>query len=178
MKINLVMIVKDEERTLERCLKAAKPLVDDIIIADTGSTDRTVEIARQMGAAVYPFTWVDDFSAARNFALEKSDGDWNLVLDADETVRWGSMGEEDARPAGAIGLSGGADVPDTDPDSRGSLSSADETECDLVSVRGMGTEVSREALERRKELERLLAAGEQMGRGTWIGGITRYDSYQ
>ena len=54
------MIVKDEERTLERCLKAAKPLVDDIIIADTGSTDRTVEIARQMGAAVYPFTWVDD----------------------------------------------------------------------------------------------------------------------
>ncbi len=177
MKINLVMIVKDEERTLERCLKAAKPLVDDIIIADTGSTDRTVEIARQMGAAVYPFTWVDDFSAARNFALEKSDGDWNLVLDADETVRWGSMGEEDARPAGAIGLSGGADVPDTDPDSRGLLSSADETECDLVSVRGMGTEVSREALERRKELERLLAAGEQMGRGTWIGGITRYDSY-
>lgn len=165
------MIVKDEERTLERCLKAAKPLVDDIIIADAGSTDRTVEIARQMGAAVYPFTWVDDFSAARNFALEKSDGDWNLVLDADETVRWGSIGEEDARPAGA-------GVPDTDPDGRGSLSLEDKTECDLVSVRGMGTEVSREALERRKELESLLAAEEQMGRGTWIGGITIYDAFR
>lgn len=97
LKINLVMIVKNEERTLERCLKAAKPLVDDIIIADTGSTDRTVEIARQMGAAVYPFTWVNDFSAARNFALEKSDGDWNLVLDADETVRWGSGEAADKR---------------------------------------------------------------------------------
>lgn len=125
------MIVKNEERTLERCLKAAKPLVDDIVIADTGSIDRTVEIARQMGAAVYPFTWVNDFSAARNFALDKSDGDWNLVLDADETVRWGSMGE------GAI-----------------------------------------EALHKRKELESLLADGERIGRGTWIGGITRYDSYR
>lgn len=104
MKINLVMIVKNEERTLERCLKAAKPLVDDIIIADTGSADRTVEIARQMGAAVYPFTWVNDFSAARNFALEKSDGDWNLVLDADETVRWGS-----GAAAGAVSLQEASD---------------------------------------------------------------------
>lgn len=84
MKLNLVMIVKNEERSLRRCLKAAKPLVDQVIIADTGSTDRTAEIARSMGAVVVEFPWVDDFSAARNFALNHSDADWNLVLDADE----------------------------------------------------------------------------------------------
>lgn len=87
MKINLVMIAKNEERSLERCLKAAKPLVDEIILADTGSSDRTVEIARGMGARVVSFPWVNDFSAARNFALDQSDADWNLVLDADEYVR-------------------------------------------------------------------------------------------
>lgn len=87
MKINLVMIVRNEERSLRKCLQAAAPLVDGIFITDTGSTDRTAEIAREMGAAVSTFTWVNDFSAARNFALEQSDGDWNLVLDADEYVR-------------------------------------------------------------------------------------------
>lgn len=87
MKINLVMIVKNEERSLRRCLEAAKPLVDRMIVVDTGSTDQTVEIAQEMGAAVLKFSWVDDFSAARNFALDHSDGDWNLVLDADEYVR-------------------------------------------------------------------------------------------
>lgn len=87
MKINLVMIVKDEERSLRRCLEAVKPLVDRMIVADTGSTDRTVEIAQSMGAEVWNFSWVDDFSAARNFSLEQSDGDWNLVLDADEYLR-------------------------------------------------------------------------------------------
>jgi len=87
VKINLVMIVKDEERCLGRCLKAAGPLVDEIVIADTGSSDRTVEIAGEMGATVVHFTWINDFSAARNFALEHSDADWNLVLDADEILR-------------------------------------------------------------------------------------------
>lgn len=87
MKINLVMIVKNEERSLQRCLKAAKPLVDEMILADTGSSDKTVEIAGEMGAKVVFFPWINDFSAARNFALEQSDADWNLVLDADEYVR-------------------------------------------------------------------------------------------
>ncbi len=87
MKINLVMIVKNEERSLRRCLEAAKPLVDRMIVVDTGSEDETVKIAEEMGAAVLKFSWVDDFSAARNFALEHSDGDWNLVLDADEYIR-------------------------------------------------------------------------------------------
>lgn len=87
MKINLVMIVKNEERSLGRCLEAARPLVDRMIVVDTGSNDRTRAIAEKMGAELYSFTWIDDFSAAKNFALDQSDGDWNLVLDADEYVR-------------------------------------------------------------------------------------------
>lgn len=86
MKINLVMIVKNEERSLGKCLKEAAPLVDDIVIADTGSEDKTKEIARSMGALVWDYSWDDDFAAARNFALAHSDGDWNLVLDADEVL--------------------------------------------------------------------------------------------
>ena len=87
MKINLVMIVKNEERSLKRCLQAVRPMVDEMIVVDTGSSDGTMEIAREAGAEVYEFSWVRDFSAARNYALDQSDADWNLVLDADEYVR-------------------------------------------------------------------------------------------
>ncbi len=96
MKINLVMIVKNEEKSLERCLRAAAPFVDGMILVDTGSTDKTMEIARKMGAVVKEFVWVDDFSAARNYALDQSDADWNLVLDGDEILRAGSRGELEA----------------------------------------------------------------------------------
>lgn len=115
MKINLVMIVKNEERSLKKCLKSVKPLVDRMIVVDTGSKDGTRKIAEEMGAEVYDFQWIDDFSAARNFALEQSDGDWNLILDADEYVR----------PL------------------------------------------------KRRELERSLTGK----KGTWLGGILRYDSW-
>lgn len=87
MKINLVMIVKDEERSLKRCLLAARPFVDEMIVVDTGSADNTKKIAEEAGARVYEFAWVKDFSAARNYALAQSDADWNLVLDADEYLR-------------------------------------------------------------------------------------------
>lgn len=87
MKLNLVMIVKNEERCLERCLRQAAPLADRMIVVDTGSADRTKEIAEEMGAEVLDYQWTNDFSAARNFALEHSDADWNLVLDADEYLR-------------------------------------------------------------------------------------------
>ena len=84
MKINVVMIAKDEERCIKKCLQAAAPLADRMIVADTGSRDDTPRIAEKMGAEVWTIPWDGDFSKARNQALEKSDGDWNLVLDADE----------------------------------------------------------------------------------------------
>lgn len=83
------MIVRDEARCIARCLQSARPHVDRMIVLDTGSVDDTVAIARAAGAEVAHFTWVDDFAAARNAALELSDADWNLVLDADEWLAGG-----------------------------------------------------------------------------------------
>ena len=85
--LSLAMMVKDEERFLEDALASAKPVVDEMIVVDTGSTDRTVEIARDMGATVSHFDWCDDFSAARNATLERATGHYILVLDADERLR-------------------------------------------------------------------------------------------
>lgn len=84
--ISLSMIVKNEEAVLGRCLDSVKGLVDEIVIVDTGSTDRTVEIARSYGAQVHSFAWCDDFAAARNYALERTHGEWVLHLDADEVA--------------------------------------------------------------------------------------------
>lgn len=78
------MIVKNEEENIRRALSWGKGIVDEQIVVDTGSTDRTVELAREMGAKVYHFTWIDDFSAAKNFAIEKAKGRWIAFLDADE----------------------------------------------------------------------------------------------
>ncbi|MET1755056.1 glycosyltransferase family 2 protein [Novosphingobium sp. RD2P27] len=83
-RLALVMIVKNEARCLGRCLESVKRYVDRMIVLDTGSTDNTVEIAKSFGAEVYHYEWQNDFAAARNAALEKSDAAWNLVLDADE----------------------------------------------------------------------------------------------
>ncbi|MEH7525349.1 glycosyltransferase family 2 protein [Bacillus sp. JJ1503] len=84
--ISLVMIVKDEEENLGACLDSVESYVSEIIIVDTGSTDNTLEIARDYGAKVYEYTWTNDFASARNFALSKSTSDWNLILDADEQI--------------------------------------------------------------------------------------------
>ncbi|WP_077307529.1 tetratricopeptide repeat-containing glycosyltransferase family 2 protein [Terribacillus halophilus] len=84
--ISLCMITKDEETVLNRCLDSVKGLVDEIIIADTGSSDRTKEIAAAYTEHVYDFEWVNDFSAARNFAQSKASGKWIIYLDADEYV--------------------------------------------------------------------------------------------
>ncbi len=91
--ITLSMIVKDEEGYLEECLKSVHEAVDEIVIVDTGSTDKTKEIALKHDAKVYDFAWINDFSAARNFALYKSSGDWILYLDADERLNAKSVKE-------------------------------------------------------------------------------------
>jgi len=86
MTISLCIVVKNEEMALPQCLNSVKDVVEEMIVLDTGSSDRTVEIARQFGAKVYHFTWCNDFSAARNEALKYVRGDWVLVLDADEVL--------------------------------------------------------------------------------------------
>ncbi len=82
----LCMIVKDEEKNIERCIKSVKPIVDDIIVIDTGSKDKTKGIAKKLGARVFDAMWKDDFSKARNEYLKHVKSDWVLVLDADETI--------------------------------------------------------------------------------------------
>jgi glycosyltransferase involved in cell wall biosynthesis len=82
----LVMIVKNEEKNIKRCLDSIKDLVNEIIIVDTGSTDNTKSIAINYGAKVFNYKWHNDFSDARNFSIQQSTSDWNLVLDADEYI--------------------------------------------------------------------------------------------
>ncbi|TVX96100.1 tetratricopeptide repeat-containing glycosyltransferase family 2 protein [Cohnella terricola] len=85
--ISLCMIVRDEEKLLSRCLESVQSLVDEIIIVDTGSVDRTKEIALRYTDRVYDFEWTNDFSAARNESIRYATGKWILVLDADEYVQ-------------------------------------------------------------------------------------------
>ncbi|TCN22299.1 tetratricopeptide repeat-containing glycosyltransferase family 2 protein [Mesobacillus foraminis] len=84
--ISLCMIVKNEEGTIERCLESVKGIVDEIIIVDTGSTDRTKEIVAQYTDHVVDFCWVDDFAAARNFAFSHAKMDYIFWLDADDVL--------------------------------------------------------------------------------------------
>ncbi len=84
--ISLAMIIRDEEAYLPRCLEAARAVVDEIVCVDTGSTDRSAEIARSHGARVESRPWTDDFAAARNASLALCRGAWILVLDADEVI--------------------------------------------------------------------------------------------
>ena len=84
--ISLCMIVFNEELNIERCLKSAYKFVDEIIIVDTGSTDKTKSICKNFGAKVFDYKWDDDFASARNFGLSKAKCDWILLLDADEEL--------------------------------------------------------------------------------------------
>ncbi|HOJ52852.1 MAG TPA: glycosyltransferase [Syntrophales bacterium] len=85
-KISCIMIVKDEEHCLERCLKSVRDYVDEIVIVDTGSSDRSVEIALSFGARVYHHPWENDFSLHRNQSISYATGDWLLQMDADEEL--------------------------------------------------------------------------------------------
>ena len=84
--ISLCMIVKNEEEVLEKCLSSVKEACDEIIIVDTGSTDRTKEIASRFTNRIINFKWIDDFSAARNFAFSHATMDYILWLDADDSL--------------------------------------------------------------------------------------------
>lgn len=87
--ISLCMIVRDEQEHLARCLASAEAVADETIVVDTGSADRTMDVARVFGARVFQFPWDRDFSTARNFSLQQASGDWILVLDADEAIGTG-----------------------------------------------------------------------------------------
>jgi tetratricopeptide (TPR) repeat protein len=104
-RVSVCLIVKNEERLLPQCLRSVRELASQIIVIDTGSTDRTVEIAREMGAEVHAFAWCDDFSAARNAALEHATGDWILSIDADEELMPGQAAiiAREIKAAGIMG---------------------------------------------------------------------------
>jgi len=84
--ISLCMIVKDEENTLGRCLESVSDILDEIIIVDTGSVDKTKEAAARFTSHIYDFQWIDDFSAARNFSFSKGTMDYIMWLDADDIM--------------------------------------------------------------------------------------------
>jgi GT2 family glycosyltransferase/tetratricopeptide (TPR) repeat protein len=85
-KISLCMIVKNEERVLADCLRSATPFFKEVLVLDTGSEDRTKEIATSFGAQVSEFAWCNDFSAARTTSMQNASGDWIMWLDADDTL--------------------------------------------------------------------------------------------
>ncbi len=85
--LSVCMIARDEAANLPRALQSVRAVADEIILADTGSTDNSREVAAAHGAVVCDFPWSDDFSAARNAALARATGDWILWLDADEELR-------------------------------------------------------------------------------------------
>lgn len=84
--LSLCMIVKDEEDVLERCLSSVSDIVDEIIIVDTGSTDKTIAIADKFHCSIYAYEWIHDFAAARNYSFSKATKDYILWLDADDVL--------------------------------------------------------------------------------------------
>ena len=82
--VSLCMIVKNEEAVIGRCLESVQGMVDEIIIVDTGSEDRTKEIVERYTDKIYDFSWRDDFAAARNYSFSLASGDFILWLDADD----------------------------------------------------------------------------------------------
>ncbi|KKN41612.1 hypothetical protein LCGC14_0721450 [marine sediment metagenome] len=97
VKIAATMIMRDEEKNLDRCLNSIKDLCDEIVIVDTGSKDKSVRIAKSFGAKVYKHKWADDFSYHRNQAFDYApeDCEWNLVIDCDEELTGNIKGMKD-----------------------------------------------------------------------------------
>ncbi|WP_434564556.1 glycosyltransferase [Thermoanaerobacterium thermosaccharolyticum] len=93
--LSLCLITKDEEKNIARCINSVKDIVDEIVVVDTGSKDKTVEIAKSFGEKVKVINakWEDDFSKARNIAIENASSDWILFLDADEEIKKEDVGK-------------------------------------------------------------------------------------
>ena len=92
-RLTVCMVVRDEEARLARCLASVREVADEIVVVDTGSTDHSVEVARNHGARVFDEPWRDDWAAARNAALDRATGDWALAINADQTLDPGSQAE-------------------------------------------------------------------------------------
>lgn len=86
IKLSGCLIVRDNENTIRPCLETLRPWVDELIVVDTGSKDRTPEIAREYGARLFQFPWIDDFSAARNESVKYARGEWIFWMDSDDTL--------------------------------------------------------------------------------------------
>ncbi len=86
MQLSVCMIVKNEEENIQKALNSIIDVADEIVVVDTGSNDCTVKIAKEVGAKVFHFQWIDDFSAARNEAIQKAEGKWIFWIDADEEL--------------------------------------------------------------------------------------------
>jgi len=86
LTISLCMIVKNEEDLIDQCLTSVNDVVDEMIIVDTGSTDRTIDICKKYNPSIYSYQWQGNFSEARNFGITKASSDWILILDADEKL--------------------------------------------------------------------------------------------
>ncbi|MEX0717774.1 MAG: glycosyltransferase [Planctomycetaceae bacterium] len=86
IRLSLCMIVRDNEGTIRPCLESIRPWVDEMVVVDTGSSDRTPEICRELGARVFEFPWCDDFAAARNASLAPARGEWIFWMDSDDTM--------------------------------------------------------------------------------------------
>ena len=84
LRLSQCMIVKNEEKNIRRALSWGRDIMWEQIVVDTGSTDRTAQIAQEMGAKLFRFDWIDDFAAAKNHAIRQAGGDWIVFLDADE----------------------------------------------------------------------------------------------
>ncbi|HHW03154.1 MAG TPA: glycosyltransferase [Thermoanaerobacterales bacterium] len=91
--LSLCLITKDEEKNIARCINSVKDIVDEIVVVDTGSKDKTVEIAESFGAKIIHVKWEDDFAKARNIAIENAKSDWILFLDADEEIKKEDVGK-------------------------------------------------------------------------------------
>ena len=93
VSVSLCMIVRDEEQVLSRCLDSVREAVDEIVIVDTGSLDRTKEIAWKYTDRVFDFVWRDDFSAARNYAFSRASKEYCMWLDADDVLTPANVGK-------------------------------------------------------------------------------------